>query len=258
MEDVEREKIKFEIKNRLAHVTLLNPPDNYLSHQLLAEMSETIDWLAGQSGLLGLLVSAHGPSFSLGFDYAEHSREMVFSILEKYRTICDNLLRREYPSVVLVDGKSRNWACDLLYFFDHVIAANTATFQFDHLQCGTFSPFSVLMMPERNSISATLQVFLAGAELTAAQAMDLGLVHQVVPRAELVGELKKFFGQLSTHSSSVVSLLMGNIRRRKAELFNNWADLSTTDYLNLLMDFEDYNEGIAAWCEKRPPVWKNM
>ena len=258
MEDVEREKIKVEVKNRLAHVTLLNPPDNYLSHQLLAELSEEVDAMAGQSGLLGVLFSAHGPNFSLGFDYAEHSREMVFSILEKYRAICDNLLRLECPTVVLVDGKSRNWACDLLYCFDHVIAANTATFQFDHLQCGTFSPFSVLMMPERAGVSAALQVFLNGAELTAAQVRELGLVHQVVPRAELGGELKKYFGLLSSHSSAVVSLLMGNIRRRKIELFNNWADLSTTDYLNLLMDFEDYNEGIAAWCEKRPPVWKNM
>ena len=43
MEDLQ--KIKLDVKNRLAHITLNDPPENYLSIQMLGELAETLDFL---------------------------------------------------------------------------------------------------------------------------------------------------------------------------------------------------------------------
>lgn len=175
---------------------------------------------------------------------------MVFSILEKYRTICDNLLKLEYRRWFSWTGK-RATGPATCFTFSITSSPPTRRHSIRPLQCGTFSPFSVLMMPSRTA-SPPLQVSGRRRD-DRGQAVDLGLVPPGGPprragqRTEEV--LRSAFGP---QLHAVVSLAMGNIRRRKLDLFNNWADSSTTDYLNLLMDFEDYNEGMRPGAKSVP------
>jgi len=255
MEDLQ--KIKVEIKNRLAHIILNDPPDNYLSIQMLGELADTLEWLAGQTDLVAVMFSASGGCFTSGLDYREHSRELVFTVLERFRSICNTMLALEFPSLAVVDGKVRNWGCDLLQFFDLVLASSSSTFQYDNLSTGTFPPLGALALADRNGLQPALECLLEGAEMTAARAQELGLISRMHPREAIVSELKKTMGSFSGHSTPVLSILLRSLRRRKLEIFNNFTDESFSDYLNLLTDLEDFNEGIAAWCEKRPPVWQN-
>jgi methylglutaconyl-CoA hydratase len=251
------EKVRFEVKGRLAHITLNNPPDNLLSLQLLGELSELMESAVGQTETAALLLTASGPSFCGGLDYAEHSREMVFSALERFRNIGEFLFNLDYPTVALVDGRVRNWGCDLLHFFDLVLASSAATFQYDNLAFGTFPPVGAILMGQTPGFAAALQTFLGGEEFPAARALELGLVSRVHPREELVAELKKTLAHLSTRSAPVTGLLLRNLRRSKHDAFQRFIDEAYTDYLNILTDYEDFGEGIAAWAERRPPSWKN-
>jgi len=251
------EKLRFELKGRLAHITLNNPPDNLLSLQLLGEWSELMESVAGQAETAALLVSASGPSFIGGLDFSEHTREMVFSALERFRNICEFLLNVDYLTLALVDGKVRNWGCDLLPFFDLVLSSSAATFQYDNLAIGTFPAVGTIMLGQSAGFAASLQTFLTGHEMTAAQALELGLVSRVHPREELVVELKKTLAHLSTISTPVTGLMLRNLRRAKHETFQRFIDESYTDYLNILTDLEDFSEGVAAWVDRRPPAWKN-
>jgi enoyl-CoA hydratase/carnithine racemase len=255
MEDLQ--KVKLEVKNRLAHVTLNDPPENYLSIQMLGELAEALDWLAGQTDLMAVMVSASGVNFSAGLDYREHSREMVFTVLERFRAICETLLNLEFPSIVVIDGKVRNWGIDILHYFDLILASSGATFQYDNLAWGTFPPLGALILSDRLGLQTALECLLEGGELNAARAQELGLIPRVHPREEIVAELKKTLGALSSHSTPVLSILMRSLRRRKLGIFQDFADEAFSDYLNLLTDLEDFNEGIAAWGEQRHPEWKN-
>ena len=78
MEDLQ--KIRLEVKNRLAHITLNDPPDNFLSIQMLGELADTLEWLAGQTDLVAVMFSASGGCFTAGLDYREHNRELVFTV----------------------------------------------------------------------------------------------------------------------------------------------------------------------------------
>lgn len=251
------EKVKIEEKNRLIHITLNNPPENFLTHQLLDEFNQAIDWVAGQQDIMAVLVTAAGGNFSAGFNYAEQSRELVFSFLESYQNICANLLNLEFPSLAVIDGKVKNWACDLLFFFDFVLASNRTVFQYDHLATGVYPPFGSLLLPETMGYKKAFQMLLEGKEIDSARAEAIGLVSQTCPREELLTELKKQVGFISAQSMPVLAVLLRNLRRRRLELFQAHSEDVVSDYLNLLTDLEDYTEGIQAWVEKRPPVWKN-
>jgi len=159
--------------------------------------------------------------------------------------------------LALVDGKVRNWGCDLLPFFDLVLSSSAATFQYDNLAIGTFPAVGTIMLGQSAGFAASLQTFLTGHEMTAAQALELGLVSRVHPREELVVELKKTLAHLTTISTPVTGLMLRNLRRAKHETFQRFIDESYTDYLNILTDLEDFSEGGAAWVDRRPPAWKN-
>lgn len=255
MENTER--IRVELKNRLAHITLSQPPENYLTHQLMGEAGEALDWIGSQRDLAAVLVSSAGGHFSLGFDYSEHAREMVFSILERYRTMCHDLINLDCPCIALVDGKVKNAACDLLYFFDVVLATANSTFQYDQLKTGQYPLFGPIFLPERLGFAKASRLLLEEPVLTAGQAQEAGLVSHICSREEIVPELKKIIALVSSHSVPVLSLCLKHLRRRKLDLVQTQVEEPVNDYLNVLTDLEDYGEGVQAWREKRAPVWRN-
>ncbi len=101
-------------------------------------------------------MSASGPSFIGGLDYSEHTREMVFSALERFRNICEFLLSVDYLTVALVDGKVRNWGCDLLPLLRRrAQPSSAATFQYDHLAIGTFPAVGTIVLGHQAGFTAS-------------------------------------------------------------------------------------------------------
>jgi len=252
------EKIRFEVKNRLAHIILNNPPQNLLTHQMLCELEEAADWLAGQINLMAVIFSASGASFSSGLDFSEHSSEFIFSITERFRFISRSLLDLEWPTIAVVDGKVKNWGCDLLFFFDIVLAGANASFQYDNLSFGTFPPIGMIFLLEKLGYKETFKELVEGAEFSASRAAELDMVSLICPKEQLVAELKKTVASLNKRSASVMRIFLKNLRRRKSQLLDVYSDDIFSDYLNLLTDLNDYEEGIRAWIEKRMPSWKDF
>ncbi|MBN2433438.1 MAG: enoyl-CoA hydratase/isomerase family protein [Acidobacteria bacterium] len=251
------EKIKLDVKNQLAHIILSDPPSNYLTMQMLGELEEALDWLAAQLDLRAVILSASGASFCSGADFSEHNRVMVFSIVERFRAICRLLLNIECPTLAVVDGKIRNWGCDLLLCFDTVLAGDQATFRYDDLRAGTFPALAPLLLAERTGEKKLLRLLHEGAEFGTEQALELDFVSHAYPREELVQQLKKVLGSFTRYSQPIQKLFLKNMRRRRVHLMDAFADDIFTEYLNLLVEFRDYEEGIQAWTEKRAPQWKN-
>jgi len=251
------EKIKLDVKNQLAHIIMSDPPSNFLTMQMLGELEEALDWLAAQLDLRAVIMSASGASFCSGADFAEHNRVMVFSIVERFRSVLRLLLNVECPTVAVVDGKIRNWGCDMLLFFDVVLAGDQATFRYDDLRAGTYPVLAPLLLAERTGEKKLLQLLHDGTEFGTDRAVELDFVSQVHSREELVPQLRKVLGSFARYSLPIQKLFLKNLRRRRVQLMDSFADEVFTEYLNLLVEFRDYEEGIRAWSEKRSPQWQN-
>jgi enoyl-CoA hydratase/carnithine racemase len=99
-----------------------------------------------------------------------------------------------------------------------------------------------------------LQMVLTGAEIGAPEALQLGLVTQVVPRADLPDAVTRVAETLAGLSPAAVAL--------GKEAFYHALELSHVEALPYLRDLltivvrsEDAREGIAAFLDKRPPRW---
>ena len=99
---------------------------------------------------------------------------------------------------------------------------------------------------------------LTGEILRANEAKELGLVNHILPVKNFEADAEKFITEKLANNSAVVLQLtkrafIEGATQNYTETIKKIEDI----YLNELMKTNDANEGLAAFLEKRQPVWKN-
>jgi enoyl-CoA hydratase/carnithine racemase len=92
--------------------------------------------------------------------------------------------------------------------------------------------------------------------MSAGEALGAGLVNAVLPREELDSWVEAIVGQISGLSGAALRLA----KRSLAMGFGDWTGKMPEMerlYLDDLMSTADAHEGLAAFLEKRSPVWKH-
>jgi len=145
---------------------------------------------------------------------------------------------------------------ELATFCDFVLAAESAQFGQPEIKLGCFPPVSMVTLPRLIGMRAAVHVILTGNQIGAAEACRLGLATRVVPDAELPAAVDNLVAQLRALSPAVLRLTRRTLTRVHAEGFREQLQDVERVYLSELMPTEDAQEGIRAFLEKRPPVWK--
>jgi enoyl-CoA hydratase/carnithine racemase len=102
-----------------------------------------------------------------------------------------------------------------------------------------------------------MELLLTGDPINAQQALIIGLVNRVVPRAALKDTVNALVKRISEQSGPVLRLLKRVIFEGTWRPFNDALKSAQNIYLNQLFELEDSQEGLRALIEKRKPVWKN-
>lgn len=175
----ERRLVQSRQEERVAHVVLDRPDSaNLVTY---AMMTQLVDALAGAKGCDVLAVSANGADFTLGRDQSE--RPEGVSLADGLRLILEvNELLRSFDgiSVALVRGRALGFGSGLAMQCDLTIASETAVFGFDEITHG-FPPLIVETylggyVPRKTA----LDLVLTGRQVTAAEALTVGMVSRVV------------------------------------------------------------------------------
>ena len=112
-------------------------------------------------------------------------------------------------------------------------------------------------MPEIIGPKKAMEMVLLGDRIRAAEAERLGLVNKVVPPEELRAAADEFVGQLAKLSGAVLRLTKRAVRKGSVGRFAEGLAAVEGLYLGPLMETEDAHEGLAAFMEKRAPVWRD-
>jgi cyclohexa-1,5-dienecarbonyl-CoA hydratase len=122
---------------------------------------------------------------------------------------------------------------------------------------GVFPPIAAVALPEIVGPKRALEMMLTGDRIRAAEAERLGLVNKVVPPEELGAAANEFVGKLIRLSGAVLRLTKRAVRIGSVGSFDDALAAVEELYLGPLMSTEDAHEGLAAFMEKRAPVWKD-
>lgn len=237
----------------------INRPEqrNSLNAQVIEGIHRQLAAANDDKGLRAIVLTAVGSkAFCAGadlasggafkFDYAEP--RMAFADLFRIAR------RSNVPIVGKVNGTCMAGGMGLLAMCDLAVAADHALFGLPEVKVGVY-PMQVLavlqhLVPRRR----LMQLCLTGEPVAAAEALEMGLVNQVVPAGELDAAVDTLVAQLTERSPA--ALRRGKYASYAIESMSFEESLAFMEsQIGLMAATDDAAEGIAAFKEKRRPVW---
>ena len=153
------------------------------------------------------------------------------------------------PKVVIVgiNGVCQGGGLNLTLTSDLAIAVERATFRAPELLRGVADCYLGARLASRIGIGRAKTLLLTAAEVTAAEALTMGLVSRVVPQAGLEAALEEMIAQVRQTGPEARTAIKRDLNRQ----------LPTIDFgmFTASLASDEVREGFAAFVEKRPPEW---
>jgi len=248
---------RISLRERVATMTLDRPPVNVLDIRTLQEMADVARDIAKDPHLSALVLTGAGKAFCAGVDVSEHRPETVVTMLHAFDEFCRILLDYPKPTLARVQGAALGGGCELVLCCDRAVAAASARLGLPEVTLGVFPPVAAVLLPRLAGRRAAAEAILWGEILSAESALRIGLVTEVVPEAGLDGRVSELAGRVARLSCSTLRLTREALHRGADGSIAEALRAAERSYLDHLMATEDASEGLSAFLEKRPPVWRH-
>ncbi|MDY0002010.1 MAG: enoyl-CoA hydratase/isomerase family protein [Polyangia bacterium] len=247
----------YEVRDDVAYATLNSPPLNIMTAAMMREVAAVAERAAGDATLKALVVRAKGKAFSAGADVGEHAPDKAGEMIGTFSAMFRQLFALDIPVVMAVNGAALGGGFELVMAGDQVIASKNAKFGQPEIRLGFFAPLGVAYLPELVGHRRAMELTCGGRVFDAHTMERWGFVSQVVEPEALDEAVEAFLADLRAASPLVLRLNVRTLKRTRGMGAEKGRVEAERVFLEELMKTEEVPEGIAAFYEKRPPVWKN-
>lgn len=247
-------KIEFTSDSNAYRISLADPPLNILDIAMLEELRAALERV--QPDRHALIIDAQGEkAFSAGASVQDHVGESVVTMLRHFHACFRILARLDIVTVALVRGAALGGGCELAMACDFVLASDRAKFGQPEINLGVFPPVAAYQLSRLIAPRKGLELLMTGDTIDAAAAERYGLVNTVFPAAEFDARAGEWLQRLYRQSASSLRYTKRAFRLAQGADFDERLTAVEHLYLEGLMKTSDANEGLAAFLEKRKPVW---
>lgn len=241
----------------VARLVFNRPPLNVLNIEMLREINSALAQIASDASVKVLVLTGEGKAFSAGVDVGEHLPELAEEMLSTFHRTVDLLLSVETPIVAGVNGAALGGGCEIALCCDLVIAAERAKMGQPEIRLGVLAPAASVLLPRLCGVKKAMELLLLGTPIDAREAHRIGLANSVVADDQFATQLELTAQALVKLSGSAVKLakkaVLQGLDKTIAKAFAS-ADAMCLDGI---LHLRDSQEGLVAFLEKRPPVWKD-
>jgi methylglutaconyl-CoA hydratase len=245
----------------VAYVTL-NRPEVYNAYNgdMISGLLAAYDALGSQS-LRAVVIAGRGKNFQAGADVNwldSVRRSSPQDNLAASRATADAIQRLNLlpvPTVALVQGACFGGGTGIIAACDIVIAADNAAFSIAEVRVGVAGTIIIPQLNDAIGIRQVRRYALTGERFDATEARRIGLVHEVVPLAELEAAGERIVGHLLSSGPDAVA------QTKACALRSAWSHLNEPAFTGLVESHSakrqsaEAAEGLAAFLEKRPARW---
>jgi 2-(1,2-epoxy-1,2-dihydrophenyl)acetyl-CoA isomerase len=234
---------------------------NALTRAAMSWIADEVGAAAGDDAVRAVLIRAEGRSFSAGADLvssntvAEKPRVgyMVRQLDAAAHRMIQNVWDCTLPTVAAVQGPAAGVGLHLALACDFVVAGDSASFLAPFANLG-FSADSggTWLLPRLVGLTRAKHMLMRGLPVTAAQALDWGLIAEAHPDAGLDGAARALADELAARPTFSVEMTKRMINQNvHADLHTAMANEAAAVQLSLYGD--DFKEGLKAFMGRRDP-----
>lgn len=250
----------------VAVITLDTPATrNSLSRRMIAALETGLAALSREPDVAAIVLAASGSVFSAGHDLKELTRHRGDAdggraFYDETMQACSRLMQHivacPKPVIAAVQGVATAAGCQLVATCDLAVAASTAAFATPGVNIGLFCSTPMVALSRNISRKRAMEMLLLGEMLSAEEAERFGLVNRVVAPERVLDEALAMARIIAAKSQPTVAIgkeaFYRQIEQPLAEAYSYAASVMVENMMR-----RDAAEGIAAFLEKRPPVWKD-
>jgi methylglutaconyl-CoA hydratase len=255
-------QLRVDVNDTVADVALTRPDvHNAFDEALIAELTRTLAALDADPGVRVVVLAGQGKSFCAGADLNWMQRMAGYGHAENLAdagalaNMLATLDRMAKPTIARVHGAAYGGGVGLVACCDIAIAAQEATFSLSEAKLGlipaTIGPYVVAAIGARQA----RRYFLSAERFTAAEALRIGLVHDVVPGDAIDLHLDTLIDALLVAGPRAQAESKALIRSVAARRIDDAVIADTVEWIAGVRASPEGREGVAAFLERRRPAW---
>jgi enoyl-CoA hydratase/carnithine racemase len=254
------ETIRLEHAGGVSTITLDRPPVNAVSPALMRDVLAALDELEAREATRCIVLRGAGTkAFSAGADLSDGARaaDEAVRFREAGRTVVDRLETVPKPVIAAIRGWCIGGGFAIAMACDVRLASSTAKFRTGDAYLGVVPSWGMSLVRLAHYIgrNRTLDMLILGEDMNAEQARDVGLVSRVISDADFDAEVERLARRVAGGAPITFRAIKESVRAQywltpsaAQEAETRWAEIGSAS--------EDFREGVAAFRDKRAPVFR--
>lgn len=259
------ETLNYEVADNVATITFNRPEAaNAMGPLMAKELGAAAIEADDDSAVRAIVLTGAGKMFCAGGDLGafakagDGARKLLMRMTGDLHLGLSRLARSKAPVIGAVNGTAAGAGFSLVMACDLAIAAESAVFTMAYTRAG-LSPdgSSTYTMPRKIGDRRARELMLTNRRLSSQEALDWGIVNQVVADAELQGEAQALAQRLASGPTAAFAAVKTLLNGTFDQTLESQMELEARSIAGLAAG-ADGREGINAFLEKRKPVFKGV
>ena len=256
--------ITLDIDNKVATITL-NRPDvlNAINEEMLPPWFDALEECRTNTDVAVIVITGAGEAFCRGGDTTKLGAHTMPSPVEIKQQFWDRLHRIprklaeiDKPVIAAVNGLASGAGVDVSFQCDLRFAAESASFRVSYTAFGLVpGNGGTYYLPRIVGEAKALELFYSAQPISAAEALDIGMVNQVFPDGEFMERSMAFAQSISRRAPLAMTLVKRAVKQSLSMDLNTHLDMVSSHML-ITRPSEDHAEAIKAYEEGREPEFK--
>ncbi|MFC0270678.1 enoyl-CoA hydratase [Metabacillus herbersteinensis] len=252
--------LKVERKEKVAVVTINNPPLNVMNHQVVKELKEVFEELEHDQSIVSIILTGSGDrAFMAGADIKEFpqliGQQGIKSNFMENHQIFNAIDDCSKPTIAVLNGITFGGGCELALTCDLRIAEDHIQIGLPEIKLGLFpGGGGTQRLPRAIGEAKAKELMFTGDPIDAERAERIGLVNYVVPKGEGLEKALQLAVRISRHSLPALSRIKKAVDEGLNKSLYDGVELEA-ELFEEVFQTDDIKEGVQAFIEKRKPAF---
>jgi len=253
---------RLEMEGPVAVLTIVNPPMNQLSSEVLEEMLAVFQKVDSDESVRSVVLTGGGRRvFIAGADIKQlstiESMEMAAPMLDTFHKTLNYIETMRKPVIAAINGYCLGGGLETALACHIRVAARKAQFGVPEIKLGIFpGAGGTQRLPRVVGKAKALELILTGEFVTAEQALRLNLVNQVVEDDQCLEKAKALAKIIADKGRLSVIRAMNCVIEGFEKSLQDGIEVEVENFKRIILT-EDAKEGFKAFTEKRQPQFKD-